>query len=245
MIARDLSATNRKPRVPESYSTPSRVKMFGLAVVQRESSSEPMTSRASAPPTLAEPPAPEPELELLVARARSGDREAFGALVSRFEGRVRSYCALMLGRRGGADDAAQDVFLRAFERLAGLRGDGSFAVWLLTLARNRCLDELRRRSRWRFRSVDAPANAPDGLPADALEPSPPAAHEERDILNRVLERLPSNYREILILKEHHGMSYEEIGAVLKLSLDGVKGQVKRARERCESILRHLEGELDV
>ena len=188
----------------------------------------------------------ESNLELL-RLARQGDRAAFELLVHNHHRRVRAFCSAMLNSAELGDDAAQDVFLRAYQSIQGLRDDAAFSAWLMTLARNRCVDIIRAQRREGVVPIDAVGELSfsEDFHANVAALSSPEKHEALDLLNKMLARLPFNQREILLLRELYGFSYEELGAVLSLSLDGVKGQLKRARAGCERILRHLLNDEDV
>src|SRR5690242_5132163 len=104
------------------------------------------------------PPLPKPlvpdEKESIQA-VRDGDSEAFGPLVRAHQARVRLVCLIHLGNKEEADDAAQEVFIKAFEALPGFKGDSSFETWILRIADNHCRDMFRSKSRRRMESLDA------------------------------------------------------------------------------------------
>lgn len=179
-------------------------------------------------------PPPGDDLEL-VREARAGDGSAFGELVRRHQARVLGLCAAMLRDPGRAEDAAQDVFLKAYRSLGAFRGESSFATWLHRIAANRCLDLLRAESRR------------EALPLEAAEarPAPSPDSEGRDLLERALAALPPDYRLILVLREVQGLSYEEAAEAMECSLDSVKARLRRAREALEERLRHFSGGADV
>src|SRR4051812_42500427 len=91
----------------------------------------------------------------LVARARDGDDRAFGELIRRHHARIAGLCASLLGGPSQADDAAQEVFLKAYRSLGQYRGTSSFSTWLYRIASNQCLDLLRAQSRRRSESLEA------------------------------------------------------------------------------------------
>jgi RNA polymerase sigma-70 factor (ECF subfamily) len=168
----------------------------------------------------------------LVARARGGDDGAFGELVRRHELNVRRLATGLLGDPVEAEDAAQEVFLKAYEHMGSFRGDASFSTWIHRIAVNHCRDMLRRRARRPWLSWD-------GL-VEALgrEPVSPAARPDQatgraeagDVLQRLLRDLPAQHRAVLLLRELNGLSYHEIADVLHISLDAVKARLRRARQ---------------
>lgn len=182
-----------------------------------------------------------------VARIKLGRRDEFAKIVEWYQSKVRGYCTLVLGDRARGEDAAQDVFVKAFQRIASVRGDASFSAWLMTLARNHCIDELRKNRRNREVSMETLVGDEPGR-ASAIEFAHGARTpdtESGELVAKILNHLAPNHREILLLKELYGYSYEDLCQILDLSLDGVKGQLKRARAKAVEILRHLSEMRDV
>ncbi len=178
----------------------------------------------------------------LVERARAGDLDAFNVLVDRYQRQVYNLCLRMLGTREAAEDATQDAFLSAYRRLGDFRG-GQFRSWLLRIATNASIDELRRAKRHGAapleREVEGatvavevpdPASGPEELALDA---------ELRASLERALATLPPEQRAAVILADVQGLSYEEVAETLGCSLGTVKSRIFRARERLRAYLRGL------
>lgn len=169
--------------------------------------------------------------------ARQGDQEAFAALVKRYEKQVFALTSRMCRNPSDAEEAAQEAFLAAWQGIAFFRGEASFSTWLYRLTSNACVDLLRREGR-RQSSVslddeDAAIDLPDG----ALSPHDEA---ERGELRRQIESgfaaLPPDYRQVLILREIHQQSYDEIASILSLDLGTVKSRISRGRKRLRKIL---------
>lgn len=204
-----------------------------------------MTDLANAVPggPATAPGAPaDPAVEALVARARSGDLTAFNTLVLRFQDGVYGLTLRMLGDPAAADDATQDAFIRAWQRLETFRG-GSFRAWLFTIAANRARDELRRRSRRPTRSLDESRDDPDHADIDPVDGGP-SAHEvlEQGELRRALEAalrtLPDDWREVVILADVQGLDYVEVAAVTGVPVGTVKSRLSRARGRLREVIRN-------
>jgi RNA polymerase sigma-70 factor, ECF subfamily len=163
-----------------------------------------------------------------------GDSEPFSRLVHAHQARVRLACLVRLGHLEEANDAAQEVFVKAFKALAHFKGDSSFLTWILRIADNHCLDLLRSRGRRRMESLDAllveKGDAFEGLLSGSRDE--PRAHTPQDLelLGRLFAALSEEDREILALREVEEMSYEDIAEKLHCSLDAVKGRLKRARQ---------------
>lgn len=167
----------------------------------------------------------------LVGRARGGEREAFAELVRRHELNIRRLAAGMLSDPTEAEDAAQEAFVKAWERLDSFRGDAAFSTWLHRIAVNQCRDMLRRRARRPWLSWEG-LHEKLGREPDHLAPPPVQASrrpEAGDELRQLLRALPEDARTVLLLRELNGLSYVEIAATLHVSVDAVKARLKRAR----------------
>jgi len=176
----------------------------------------------------------------LVAAARGGDAGAFGELVRRHEQAVRRLALGMLADEDEAEDAAQEVFVKAFRSLGKYRGDALFSTWLHRITVNQCMDVLRRRKRWRWLSLDAPADEQGREP-----PSPATSPEQatrgveaKDLLRSLLKGIPADHRAILLLRELEGLSYVEIAKTLDITLDAVRARLRRARQTALEVARH-------
>ena len=184
----------------------------------------------------------EPGDDELVRRASKGDNDAFAEIVRRHAPRVRALCAATLHGEDAAEDAAQEVFLKAHRALGRFSGEASFGTWLHRIAVNHCLDVMRAAARKRTDSLDALLEADSSVLGRALsEESPAKALEDRDTVARLLARLNPEQRLALTLREMDGMSYDEIAATMSCSLDSVKARLKRARMELLEMSRHFSG----
>ena len=179
-------------------------------------------------------------VDALVARARQGDLQAFNALVARFQEGVYGLTLRMLGSSQPAEDATQEAFIRAWQRLETFRS-GSFKSWLFTIAANQARDELRRRGRRPAQSLDQARDDPDrpDLDPPASDPAPDAEAERlemRAALERALMTLPDDWRELVVLSDIHGLDYREIAEVTGLALGTVKSRLSRARGRLREVI---------
>lgn len=172
----------------------------------------------------------------VVERVRSGDADAFEALVLEHQKKVYNLALRMVGSEEDAKDMAQEAFIRAYSSLDSFRGDSKFSVWLYRLTSNVCIDFLR--SRGRKQTVSLTVEDEDEDPAELEIPderfSPEKALEKRELresVSRGLETLSPEYRQILLLREISGMSYEEIGKALDLEEGTVKSRIFRARKK--------------
>jgi RNA polymerase sigma-70 factor (ECF subfamily) len=165
----------------------------------------------------------------------------FEAFVRRYQDMVFATAVRLLGNAADAEDAAQTVFLKAFERFDDLESNPAAGGWLKTATRNACLNHLSRyRARWRFFSeMDAGDTGQDfaaGLESDDL-PVPDAIVRAADAaaLERALRELPDHQRVPLVLFHFEGASYQTIASTLGISLGKVKTDIHRGRE----VLRRL------
>lgn len=171
--------------------------------------------------------------------ARQGDQGAFEELVRLYEKRVLALTQRMCRNPDDAVEAAQEAFLAAWQGLKSFRGDSSFSTWLYRLASNACVDLLRREGR--HRAAAGPSLDDEELNVDAADPAPtPQEAAERAELRESIEdglrELPEEYRQVLILREMHQLSYGEIGQVLSLDLGTVKSRINRGRQRLRKFL---------
>ena len=177
----------------------------------------------------------------LVLRAKQGDQAAFEQLVADNQNKVYSLALRLIGDREEAADQAQEAFLKAWQGLNAFQGESSFSTWLYRLTANVCIDYLRRRNR--RLGVESAVSLDDeeagwAEPADwEQDPHRQLERAERSrAVGRGMAALPEHFRQVLVLREMAGLSYQEIGAALKLDLGTVKSRLARARLALRKIL---------
>ena len=177
--------------------------------------------------------------ELLLEKARHGDQEAFGELVRLYEKKVYALTLRMCKNPDDAAEAAQEAFLAAWQGLKFFRGEASFSTWLYRLASNACVDLLRKEQR--HRAVSGPSlNDEDtymDIADDAATPQELAERSElREQIEEGLQSLTPEHREVLILRELHQLSYDEIAQTLDLDTGTVKSRISRGRKALRNFL---------
>lgn len=186
----------------------------------------------ASPTALAGDEPPARELALLEA-AQAGDRTAFGDLIGLHEQAVFRTALAALGAREEAEDAAQDAFVVAWQKLASFRRQSSFRTWLLTITWRKALDRRRRQRLWWSRIASSPAADP--APVDlieALDASPEYRAVSRDLVERArreIRRLSPKLRDALLLACSGAHTYAEISAMLRIPVGTVKWRVSEAR----------------
>ncbi len=169
----------------------------------------------------------------LVARAVAGRAESFDELVRRYQRPIAAYVYRMVGDYDAALDLTQEVFIKVYASLARYRAEYKFSTWIYKIAHNCAVDHLRRHST----REQALINQSDGeqyeLPIESGRLSPEQESEKaerRAEIESVVRQLPSAYRELIILRHSHDLSYDEIADVTGLPLGTVKNRLFRARE---------------
>ena len=175
----------------------------------------------------------------LLEQAQRGDQAAFGELVQLYEKKVYALTLRMCKNPDDAAEAAQEAFLAAWQGLKFFRGESSFSTWLYRLASNASVDLLRREQR--HRSAAGPSLNDEETYADVPDDAPdPQALAERSELRQQIEAglraMTPEHREVLILREMHQLSYDEIARVLSLDTGTVKSRISRARKQLRNFL---------
>ena len=164
--------------------------------------------------------------EELVTRAQAGDLESFNQLVARWERPIYALAYRTLGREEDARDVVQEAFLRGFRGLKGFKGEAKFSSWLYRITLNLCRDWIRKARRAPM--IQIPENE-DGL--DMAEQMPSTAESVEELVNRqqmsaavakAMAELPEEQRTAILMKEFHGLTFQEIADTLDCPLSTVK-----------------------
>ena len=178
-------------------------------------------------------------------RVKTGDLEAFEALVTRHQHSVVGTAAKMLGNAAEAEDIGQQVFVRVWKSAAHYEPSAKFTTWLMTITRNLVFNELRRRRRAQLVFIESDQEgAGQHQLADEEAPVPSEKlldAELQETIDAAIASLPEKQRLAIVLRRYEGMPYEEIAKVLKTSVAAVKSILFRARaDLKERLKKYLE-----
>ena len=222
-LAKPVSRTRRKQSsgVLTSEGISSRNRSIGSQVAVGVQSSSSEYARGAIVEALS-------DVEL-VELVLAGEQDAFEALVERYKDSVQNLAYRMLGNTTQAEDVTQEVFVRAYTQLATYKPAHKFSTWLLSIASHLAIDQLRRRRFLALPLEDVPflewmADLGTGPEQSALQ------GEQQDEIQLYLQRLPSKYRAVIVLRYWYDLSYEEISTALNLTPALVKARLHRARE---------------
>jgi RNA polymerase sigma-70 factor (ECF subfamily) len=174
-----------------------------------------------------------------IQRFKDGDTSAFAAIVLAYQDKIYTLCRYMLGNAHDAEDAAQDVFLKAYEALPRFQPDASLYTWLYRIATNTCIDYRRKPI---FESLFGDSAEGERLVHDTPSeaPSPEKLYQAKEIgksLQVCLGKLSPKLRAIIVLKEVEELSYEEMAEALDISMGTVKSRIARAREELQKCMK--------
>lgn len=172
----------------------------------------------------------------VIRRVLDGNVNAFEDLVAAYEKNVYNLALRMTGNAQDAEDMAQEAFIKAYNSLPSFRGDSKFSVWLYRIVSNVCLDFLRKQNRRPASSLSQEDEDGEETQMDIPDESQsPEQLLERSLtqeaVQRGLQSLSEEQRQILLLREIQGLSYEEIAETLDLEAGTVKSRIFRARKK--------------
>ena len=189
-----------------------------------------------------------PEEDALVTALCGGDEEAYEILIQRYQQPVYNLVCRLLNDPTDAADIVQEVFLKIFRNIGSFRGNSSLKTWIYRIAVNEAYNHRRWFSRHQRQEVafdreTGAASYADSVMDPARTPFDQAAdHETRALVEQALEKLNPKFRAAVVLRDIEDLSYEEIAAVLEISLGTVKSRILRGREALRKI---LEGRLEL
>ncbi len=187
----------------------------------------------------------EPDIDAeLMLRVKRGEIDAFEALVEKYKQAVINLVYRSVGDLAEAEDVAQNVFVQAFKAASRYQPTAKFSTWLFTIARNLCLNEIRRRSRHPTESLEPDQAEDEGASRRQYPDSKMSGPVEemlqtelQEKISAVLAGLPENQRTAILLFREQDMSYEDIANILGTTLSATKSLMHRARETLKQQLK--------
>lgn len=177
----------------------------------------------------------------IIEQVLSGDRNAFELIVAANQVNVYNLSLKMTKNEQDALDISQEVFFKAYKHLSRFRSDSKFSVWLYRITYNTCIDFLRKSPDVNMKSLSGKGEDSDSVMVEIpdLRNLPEESFlrmEKREVIAECIDSLPMRHRQILIMREITGMSYEDISSILKISVGTVKSRLSRARLKLAGIL---------
>jgi RNA polymerase sigma-70 factor (ECF subfamily) len=179
--------------------------------------------------------APDPGEADLIARCKTGDRNAFDELIRKYEKRVYNFAYRLSGNHEDANDIASETFVRVFNSIGSFRGDASFLTWLFRVITNIYLDERKRQKARPRQSLEEIIELEETSLVRQIEDPQPGpeevvqAGERTDLLQAAILALPEYQRVMIVLYHTESKSYEEIAELMQLPIGTVKSRLNRAR----------------
>lgn len=179
------------------------------------------------------------EEKILVDALKSGDRDSFAHMVTRYRESVIRICRGYVGSHEDAEDLAQEVFVEVYRSISKFRGDSQFTTWLYRMAVNKSLNYLRYHKK-RFRIYKSAESASEetlmNFPDDARTDIGVIESDHRKALREALDKLPESQRTAFILNKYEELSYNEVAAVMETTLSTIESLIFRARQNLQKYL---------
>jgi len=190
----------------------------------------------------------EPADEELVARYRDGDTQAFKVLVRRHQRPLYNFTLRQVHSPSTAEDIVQDVFVRIVHNVETFKAESKFTTWAYTIARNLCIDHLRKRVHRRHPSLDAPVSESEGGATLMETVAGKGMGADRSAINKQLqehlraavEALPDDQREVFLLRQVSDLPFKEIAEIVGVGENTVKSRMRYALERLQAALSEFE-----
>jgi RNA polymerase sigma-70 factor (ECF subfamily) len=182
-----------------------------------------------------------PDDATLVEKARTGDKQAFGELVSRHEGAMFAIARSYFASEADVEDAVQEAFVKAYQRLSQLEAGSRFAGWLARITANTCIDTLRSKSeKVSLEQFATTVQLHPRLGQIQFTPATLASRGERsDMVRAAVGRLPEDLRVVVMLYFGEGMTYDQIADYLDTTFSTVQGRLNRAKQALKKVLKGL------
>lgn len=193
----------------------------------------------------------DPTDEALLARYRRGDVEAFRALVRRHQRALYNFALRQVRTPEAAEDIVQDVFVRIVQNVETFKEEARFSTWAYTIARNLCIDHLRKRVHRKHASLDAPAPGAEGegegtplgervAGSGAGADRTAIGRQLQEHIKAAVEALPEDQREVFLMRQVGELAFKEIAEIVGVSENTVKSRMRYALERLQAALAEFE-----
>ncbi len=189
----------------------------------------------------------QPTDEELITRFQNGDVYAFDLLVRRYKDPLLNFIYRFLGDLVESEDIVQETFYRVYKNKHYYKEVAKFSTWIYTIAGNLAKTELRRRKRRKVFSIHKETAAEKELELPDLKSDPEKEVNTvitENIIHKAITSLPQKFRQVIVLRDIQGFSYEEISSIIKVPLGTVKSRVKRARLKLQKDLNFLLEDLE-
>jgi len=177
--------------------------------------------------------------EILFKKAQNGDIEAFETLIKSYEKLIYNAAYRILGNAEDAEDASQEVILKAYKSLSACKAPEAFKSWLFRIINNTCIDELRKRKGKTTVSLDIGFGSEESdsrteNPVLRDETTPESEFIRNDLnknIQNAINSLPPDYKTIIVMRDISGLSYEDIASALLINVGTVKSRIARGRKK--------------
>ncbi len=180
--------------------------------------------------------------KLLIKKAMSNDLAAFETLIKNYEKLIFNYAYKFMGNVEDAKDISQDVIVKIYKNIQSCKDDKNFKKWVYTITGNTCIDELRKRKNKNTLSIDMDIETEEGtlqIEAESKELSPEQAFFKKESLKNIgkaFQALSPEHKEIIMLRDIEGYSYEEISEMKNITTGTVKSRISRGRNKLKEII---------
>lgn len=183
----------------------------------------------------------------IIKKIKQGHTQYFELLVNKYKRVVYNHAYSFLRNKEDAEDAAQEIFVNTFNNLKGFRGDSSIGTWIYRITVNVCTNKLRQLARQRRQLVDGTVTDDEGEERNIAENVKDSddkkpdniftGEQKKEVIYKRINELPEEQKQVLVLRDIDGLSYEEIADVLKTSVSAVKSKLFRARDNLRQRLK--------
>ena len=183
--------------------------------------------------------------EMLISRFQSGDENAYVELVNRYKDRLTNFVFYFLKDEEHAEDIVQETFIRLYEKKHYYKEIAKFSTWIYTIARNLANTELRKKSRTKVMYLSQMNNYKKDYDLKSSDPELNTNIENEFLLKEIhtaIDKLPENYKSVIILRDIQGLNYEQISNIVGVPLGTVKSRINRARLQLQVDLKHYKKE---